>query len=102
MFEGRFGHVSELCRMGAKIQVSDRIVKIQGVERLTGAPVDAFDIRAAAGLVIAALGAEGSTQVFEPQHLRRGYSALEYKLRGLGVKIGQRISDPEDYMFTGC
>lgn len=102
IFEGRYGHVSELCRMGADIQVSDRIATIRGVERLTGAPVEAFDIRAAAALVIAALAADGTTAIAEPQHLRRGYEDLERKLGGLGARVGAKFADPEDFMFTGC
>jgi len=103
VFEGRFGHVSELCRMGAKITVDDRVASVTGVEKLTGAPVEALDIRAGASLVIAALAAaEGVTSIYEPQHLRRGYSLLEAKIHKLGGRIGNKLSDPEDYLFTGC
>jgi UDP-N-acetylglucosamine 1-carboxyvinyltransferase len=102
MFEGRFAHVAELCRMGAKIQLTDRFAVIQGVDRLTGAPVESFDIRAAAALVVAGLAADGVTSVFEPQHLRRGYDSLELKLSALGARIRTRVSDPEDFIFTGC
>jgi UDP-N-acetylglucosamine 1-carboxyvinyltransferase len=102
IFEGRYGHVSELCRMGADIQVSERVATIRGVKRLTGAPVEAFDIRAAAALVIGALAAEGTTTIAEPQHLRRGYEELETKLSLLGARIGAKLADPEDFMFTGC
>lgn len=102
IFEGRFGHVSELCRMGADIRIEGRVAEIRGVEKLSGAPVEAGDIRAAAALVIAGLVADGTTKVFEPQHIRRGYSNLEQKVRGLGGKIGARFSDPEDFLFTGC
>lgn len=102
VFEGRFGHVSELCRMGAQITVDERTAMIRGVPRLTAAPVEGFDIRAAASLVIAALGADGVSVLSEPQHLRRGYERLEQKLISLGAKISCRVSDPEDYLFTGC
>jgi len=102
VFEGRFGHVSELCRMGARIKVEERTASITGVRALTGAPVEGLDIRAAAALVIAALAAEGITEIHEPHHLRRGYEALEEKLRGLGATICCKVSDPEDFMFTGC
>lgn len=102
VFEGRFGHVSELCRMGAKISVNDRIAAIEGVERLTGAEVEGMDIRAAASLVVAALAAEGVTTLHEPQHLRRGYERLEAKLASLGARISRRVADPEDYLFAGC
>lgn len=102
MYEGRFGHASELCRMGAKITIDGRIANIEGVERLTGAPVEAKDIRAAASLVIAGAAAEGITAVHEPQHIWRGYTDLIGKFESLGACIGKKITDPEDFMFTGC
>lgn len=102
VFEGRFGHVSELCRMGAKIFVEDRIAKISGATKLTGAPVEAFDIRGAACLVIAALAAHGTSQIQGAYHLERGYSDLEQKLRSLGAKVGIKVADPDDFLFTGC
>ncbi len=102
VFEGRFSHVSELCRMGADIKISDRVAVVNGVAKLAAAPVEGFDIRAAASLVIAALAAEGTSQIYEPQHLRRGYERLQIKLMGLGARVTNRISDPEDYLFAGC
>lgn len=102
VFEGRFGHVSELCRMGAQISVEDRVASVKGVVHLSAAPVEAHDIRAGAALVIAALMAEGVSQLLEPQHLRRGYENLEQKFRALGAKIGRKIQDPEDFAFSGC
>lgn len=102
IFEGRFSHVSELCRMGANIKVRDRSAYITGVNRLSATRVEAFDIRAGAALIIAALAAEGTTSIHESHHIRRGYSLLESKLESLGARIFHRYSDPEDYMFTGC
>lgn len=102
VFEGRYGHVSELCRMGAHITVEDRVASIEGVERLTAAQVEGLDIRAAAALVVAALGAEGVTTILEPQHLRRGYEHLERKISMLGGQARVRATDPEDYLFAGC
>lgn len=102
VYEARFRHASELIRMGAKIQVEGQSATIHGVESLSGAPVEAHDIRAGAGLVIAGLAAQGVTQIHEPQHIRRGYESLEDKLRKVGAQIGAKLSDPEDYMFTGC
>lgn len=102
IFEGRFGHVSELCRMGARIVVEGRTATISGVQRLASAPVDGLDIRAAAALVIAALAAEGTTTISEIHHLRRGYESLERKFSGLGAKIISRLEDPEDYLSSGC
>ncbi len=102
VFEGRFGHVSELCRMGAQISVSDRLAVIHGVHQLTSAEVESHDIRAAAAVVIAALAAEGTSIIHEPQHLRRGYTRLEEKLQLLGGQIHARSADVDDYVFAGC
>ena len=88
--------------MGAQITVEDRTAKIVGVSRMTGAPVEAFDIRGAASLVIAALAAEGPSQIYGAHHLERGYSDLESKLVSLGASVGFKLSDPEDFIFTGC
>jgi len=102
VYEGRFGHASELARMGANIKISERIVTIEGVPKLTGAPVDGLDIRAAASLVLAGLAAEGKSQIHEPHHLRRGYEYLERKMEGLGARMWARVSDPDDFLFAGC
>jgi len=102
IFEGRFRHASELCRMGASIQIDERVARIAGVKKLTGAPVEGFDIRAAAALVIAGLAAEGTTELYEPHHIRRGYEYLETKLQKLGASIRCRVADAEDFAFTGC
>lgn len=102
IYEGRFGHISELTRMGAKIRMEDKIAIIDGIPNLAGAPVDGLDIRAGAALVIAGLAAEGRTQVFEPQHVRRGYEQMERKIRALSGKFSYKVADPEDFMFTGC
>jgi UDP-N-acetylglucosamine 1-carboxyvinyltransferase len=88
--------------MGAHITVEDRVASIEGVERLTAAQVEGLDIRAAAALVVAALGAEGVTTILEPQHLRRGYEHLERKISMLGGQARVRATDPEDYLFAGC
>jgi UDP-N-acetylglucosamine 1-carboxyvinyltransferase len=102
IYEGRFGHASELARMGASIRVQDRIVTVEGVEKLNGAPVDGLDIRAAAALVIAALAADGKSEVHEPHHLRRGYEHVEKKFASLGARMWSRIVDADDYSFAGC
>lgn len=102
IYEGRFGHVSELCRMGAKITVDGRLATIEGVAELSGARVEARDIRAGAALVIAGLAADGISSILEPQHLRRGYENLEAKVRSLGGVVRHRVTDAEDFMFTGC
>ncbi len=87
VFENRFMHVPELQRMGADIALSGRSAHIRGVPGLMGAPVMATDLRASAGLIIAALAAEGDTVVNRVYHIDRGYERIEAKLRGLGADI---------------
>jgi UDP-N-acetylglucosamine 1-carboxyvinyltransferase len=102
VYEGRFGHASELARLGANISIDGRMVRIEGVRKLAGAPVDGLDIRAAASLALAGLVAEGKTELHEIHHLRRGYEHFERKMRGLGASVWPRVSDPEDFIFAGC
>ena len=92
VFENRFMHVSELCRMGADIHQEGNTVIVTGRERLTGAPVMATDLRASASLVIAGLAAEGATDVRRIYHIDRGYECIEEKLSQLGAKI-ERLRD---------
>lgn len=87
VFENRFMHVPELQRMGADIALSGRSAHIRGVPRLMAAPVMATDLRASAGLVLAALAAEGDTVVNRVYHIDRGYERIEEKLRSLGAVI---------------
>ncbi len=91
VFENRLGHVAELRRMGADIRVRGNHAIIQGVSHLSGAPVQASDLRAAAALTLAGLVAHGSTEVRGIQHLDRGYEQLELKLQAVGAKI-QRLA----------
>ena len=87
VFENRFMHVPELQRMGADIALAGRSAHLRGVARLMGAPVMATDLRASAGLIVAALAAEGETTVHRVYHIDRGYERIEEKLRGLGAVI---------------
>lgn len=87
IFENRFHHVEELKRLGADIVVEGRIAVVNGVKRLQAAPVEATDLRASASLVLAALGAEGITEIRKISHLKRGYEALAEKFSRLGAKI---------------
>ncbi|MBX6396315.1 MAG: UDP-N-acetylglucosamine 1-carboxyvinyltransferase, partial [Alicyclobacillaceae bacterium] len=87
VFEERFKHVSELCRMGANIRVDLRTAFIQGVTRLTGAVVQASDLRAGAALVLAGLVAAGTTVVEQAHHIDRGYERFDEMLRGLGARV---------------
>jgi UDP-N-acetylglucosamine 1-carboxyvinyltransferase len=94
IFEKRFVHVSELRRMGADIRIQGDSAIIQGVERLSGAPVMATDLRASASLILAGLAADGVTEVSRIYHLDRGYEGLDKKLAQLGANI--KRMDEED------
>ena len=87
IFENRFMHVLELQRMGAQIQLEGNTAISSGVERLTGAPIMATDLRASASLILAALVAEGETTVDRVYHIDRGYDCIEEKLAQLGARI---------------
>ena len=87
VFENRFMHVQEMQRMGADIRLEGNTAIIRGVERLTGAPVMATDLRASAGLVLAGLVAEGDTLIDRIYHIDRGYECIEEKLRQMGGRI---------------
>ncbi len=87
IFENRFMHVNELSRLGAKIELDGNLARIEGPQKLSGAPVMATDLRASACLVIAGLCATGTTKIGRIYHLDRGYARLEEKLRPLGAKI---------------
>ena len=87
MFESRYRHVDELCRMGARIRVEGRVAVVCGVERLHGARLMAADLRGGAALVVAALGAEGESRIEGLSHIDRGYYGLEETLSGLGACI---------------
>ena len=87
LFENRFMHVSELQRMGANITLNGNVATITGKTDLSGADVMATDLRASSALVLAALIADGETNVHRIYHLDRGYDNLEGKLRSVGAKI---------------
>ncbi len=87
VFENRFMHVQEMQRMGARIKLEGNTAICSGVERLTGAPVMATDLRASASLVLAGLVADGDTLVDRIYHIDRGYQNIEEKLAGLGACI---------------
>ena len=90
VFESRFMHVEELRRMGAEIKIEGTRAVVTGPTKLTGAPVMASDLRASAGLVLAGLAAEGTTEILRVYHLDRGYERMEEKLRGLGATIARQ------------
>ncbi|MDR1692147.1 MAG: UDP-N-acetylglucosamine 1-carboxyvinyltransferase [Oscillospiraceae bacterium] len=87
MFEHRYNHVSELIRMGARIDVTERTAVIHGVPRLSGATVAATDLRSGAALAVAALAADGVSEVSGLEHIDRGYDTLEDTLSSLGADV---------------
>ena len=87
IFESRYRHVDELSRMGADIRVEGRVAVVYGVPRLHGAQVRATDLRGGAALAVAALGAEGRSELTGVHHIDRGYQSLEGDLRRLGAEI---------------
>ena len=93
IFNARFSYVNELARMGADVRVSmeSNTAVVKGVAQLSGAPVEAPDIRAGAGLVVAALAASGETEIIGLEYIDRGYERLEEMLSGLGGQV-QRSS----------
>jgi len=94
VFPQRFMQCSELKRMGANIKLDNGTAIVCGVESLSGAPVMASDLRASASLVLAALAAEGTTEIHRLYHIDRGYELLDEKLMGLGADI-MRVHDNE-------
>ncbi len=94
IWDSRFQYTAELNKMGAKITPQGKTAVFEGVKSLTGAPVYATDLRAGAALIIAGLVAEGKTQLYNLQHIDRGYENIEEKFRSLGAKI-QRTSEPD-------
>ncbi|MCI5517079.1 UDP-N-acetylglucosamine 1-carboxyvinyltransferase [Roseburia sp. MUC/MUC-530-WT-4D] len=99
IFENRFKYVDELTRMGANIKVESNIAIIGGVNKYTGARVNAPDLRAGAALVIAGLSAEGITIVDDIYYIERGYEDLDRKLRALGASIEKVSSEKELQKF---
>jgi len=90
IFENRFMHVLELKRLGADIELEGRSAVVRGVSKMSGAPVMATDLRASASLVLAALAAEGVTEIHRIYHLDRGYEAIEKKLAAVGARVWRR------------
>ena len=97
IFESRFKHVKEIRRMGAKVNINDRVAIVEGVENLTGATVRASDLRAGAALIVAGLMAEGRTEIYDIKYIDRGYDHIEEKLIALGADIKRMsVEDEED------
>jgi UDP-N-acetylglucosamine 1-carboxyvinyltransferase len=92
IFENRFMHALELVRMGANVRIEGSRAVVRGRTALSGAAVQASDLRASASLVIAALVADGETIIDRVYHIDRGYEHIEEKLKGVGAQI-RRIGE---------
>jgi UDP-N-acetylglucosamine 1-carboxyvinyltransferase len=97
LFDGRFRFVHELARLGADVRTDGHHAVVRGVPRLSGAPVEAPDIRAGAALVLAGLVADGETVVSGAHHLDRGYPDLDGVLTRLGATVSREPDDPDDF-----
>ena len=91
-----YRYVDELRRMGANIQVDEKTAVVEGVDHLTGAPIQAYDLRAGAAMVIAALAAHGRSEITGVQYIERGYEGIIEKLRALGADIRAEEEPEED------
>ncbi|MDE5539248.1 MAG: UDP-N-acetylglucosamine 1-carboxyvinyltransferase, partial [Bacilli bacterium] len=91
IWESRFQYTQELCKMGAKITAQGKSAFFEGVKNLSGAPVCSTDLRAGAALIIAGIAANGKTEVYNLEHIDRGYENIEEKFRNLGAKIERVI-----------
>ena len=87
IFESRYRHCAELCRMGADIRVEGRVALVTGVDHLTGASVKATDLRGGAAMVVAALAAQGASEITQIDHIDRGYDHIERAFAALGADI---------------
>lgn len=87
IFENRYRHVPELKKLGARIDVNDKVAVVEGVQTLSGTRVRATDLRGGAALVVAALAADGVTEITDIRHIDRGYEKMEIMLRSLGAQI---------------
>ena len=95
VWSSRYRYVDELKRMGANIQVDDKTAVVMGVDYLTGAPVQAYDLRAGAAMVVAALAARGETEISCVHYIERGYENIVEKLRLLGADI-RAVEEPDE------
>jgi UDP-N-acetylglucosamine 1-carboxyvinyltransferase len=95
VYERRFRYVNELTRMGADIKQEGRTAVINGVPKLTGVQTTAYDLRAGAALVCAALAAEGQSEISGIEHIERGYESMVEKLRSLGAQVTSQHNEQE-------
>jgi UDP-N-acetylglucosamine 1-carboxyvinyltransferase len=102
IYPDRFMHIAELARMGANVRKEGPSAIVSGVDRLSGAPVMASDLRASAALVLAGLVAEGETSIHRVYHIDRGYERIEERLGALGARIQRSADDDEASVEAGA
>ena len=102
VWNSRFRYADQFMRMGAQIQVNGNLAIIEGVERLTGAQLEACDLRAGAAMVIAALAAHGISEITNVQYIERGYEDVIGKIRGIGGSIRALESPEEELAASAC
>ena len=95
IFSNRYRHALELRRLGADVTIEGRVACISGVERLQAAPLTAGDLRGGAAMVVAALSAEGTTELLDEDHISRGYDRLDLQLTSLGAELFCGSPQPE-------
>ena len=96
VWDNRYRYTAEFRRLGANIHVDGKVAIIEGVDKLTGAPMEACDLRAGAAMVVAGLAAQGTSEISHVQHIERGYEDMIGKLSGIGADIrAVEIPDPE-------
>lgn len=100
VWNNRYQYVGELCRMGAQISVDGRLAIIEGVKRLTAAPVKATDLRAGAAMIIAALSAKGTTEISSIQYIERGYDNVVEKFQSLGADMHKERTQTTTQVVT--
>ena len=100
VWDNRYRYVGELCRMGAQISVDGRLAIIEGVDQLIAATVRATDLRAGAAMIIAALNANGTTEIDEIIHIERGYDDVVEKFRGLGADMRKERTETTTQVVT--
>ena len=103
VWDNRYRYTEEFRRLGAKIQVDGKIAIIEGVEKLTGAPMEACDLRAGAAMIIAGLAAQGTSEISNVKHIERGYEDIIGKLTGIGADIrAVEVPEPEQQKTTAA
>ena len=98
IFESRYKHVPELCRMGADIKAEGRVAVVRGVPALHSAKVFCTDLRGGAAIAVGALAAEGNTELLSIEHIDRGYENFEGNLQALGARI-KRVPCPDSIHY---